>query len=175
MLTLPTGMIFQYAYTVDNLDAAMAHYGRHLHLGPWFLSEHFPGKDMRYRGAASSLDISIAMAFSGTMLIELIQQNDDSPSVYRDVIARQGYGFHHWGIASRDFDADVAHYEALGHAKASSCVAATGDRAAYMDTLSEMPGLVEFIEIGPVTEQMFGDWYRASQGWEGRDPVRRVG
>jgi len=68
------------------------------------------------------------------MMIELIQENSAAPSVYRETIEKRGYGFHHWGVATRDFDRSVAEYEAAGHELAFFARVPTGGRVAYMDT-----------------------------------------
>jgi hypothetical protein len=41
-----------------------------------------------------------------------------------------------------------------------------------MDTTALLPGYVEFIELGAGFEATFSKFYRASIGWEGKDPVR---
>ena len=170
----PGGAIVQFAYTVPDLAAAMDRYTRVRHLGPWFLVEHFAPADMMYRGAPSDVDYNLAIAFTGNVQIELIEQSGPTPSVYREVIDRAGYGFHHWGVASLDFDADVRELEAQGYEVAFSARAPAGGRFAYLDTTADLPGMVELIEMNPPTERMFTDWYRASVGWDGTDPVRRI-
>jgi hypothetical protein len=100
------------AYIVEDMEAAIDHWVRDARTGPWFLLEHFIGADHVYRGEPSQADVRIAMAFAGHMQIELIQPRDDQPSVYREMVERQGYGFHHIGIASEDVDAETAAYVA---------------------------------------------------------------
>ena len=41
-----------------------------------------------------------------------------------------------------------------------------------MDTTSDLPGYVELIELGAGFEAVFSQFYRASIGWDGEDPVR---
>jgi glutathione S-transferase len=86
----PRGGIIQMAYTVADIRAAIAYWIRDLKVGPWFLLDHFTGADPVYRGGPSQADVAIAMAFAGHMQIELIQPNDDHPSVYRETITRRG-------------------------------------------------------------------------------------
>ena len=112
------------------------------------------------------------MAFAGHMNIELIQLNNDAPSVYRELIERRGYGFHHWGRATWHFDRDVEQYRAAGHELAFICRVPSGGRVAYMDTTRELPGFVELIELGGAFESVFSRFYRASIDWDGVDPVR---
>jgi len=54
------------------------------------------------------------MAFAGHMSVELIQPEDGHPSVYKDIIERRGYGFHHLGVGVEDADAERRAYESRG-------------------------------------------------------------
>jgi hypothetical protein len=170
----PAGAIFQLAYTVPDLDAAIRHHVDLLGIGPWYLVEHFAASEMTYRGEPTSVDYNLALAFTGSAQIELIQQLDDSPSVYRDRIDHAGHGFHHWGIGTLTFDDEVCRLEAQGYEVAFSGRAPVGDRFVYFDTTAHLPGMVELIEMNPPTERMFTEWHLASIGWDGTDPIRRV-
>lgn len=109
------------------------------------------------------------------MCFELIVQNNDVPSVYRDVVERRGYGFHHWAVLTRTFDADVAHHQRAGMSLAFSGVAGVGARAGYMDATATLGGMIELIEITPKIEEFFGALHVAGQGWDGTEPVRTLG
>ena len=92
----PDDGVIQMAYVVPDVRAAMSAWVEKVKVGPWFLLEHFTGNDPKYRGRDSTADVAIAMSFAGHMNIELIQPNNEAPSVYREWIERRGYGFHHW-------------------------------------------------------------------------------
>ena len=168
----PDNGIIQMAYVVEDIHKSMELWASKLKVGPWFLLEHFTGEEPLYRGKPSRADIALAMSFSGHMNIELLQPNNDAPSVYREHIERRGYGFHHWGVATWNFDADVTRYKAAGHETAFICKVPSGGRVAYMDTVREMGGYTEFIELGGAFEDVFGRFYRASIGWDGKELVR---
>ena len=82
----PERGIIQMAYVVADIRAAMDQWTLDLHVGPWFLLDHFTGEDPTYRGAPSQAAVTLAMAFAGHMQIELLQPLDDHPSVYREAI-----------------------------------------------------------------------------------------
>lgn len=168
----PDDGIIQMAYVVENMQRAIEHWTRKLKTGPWFLIDHFTGVDAQYRGQPSRADVALAMSFAGHMNIELIQPNHDAPSVYRETIEKRGYGFHHFGVASANFDRDVERYRESGYDLAFSCRVPSGARVAYMDTTADLPGMVELIELGADFEPTFNRFYRASIGWDGSDPVR---
>ena len=168
----PDDGIIQMCYVVPDIQAAMSTWVAKLKVGPWFLLDHFTGDDPTYRGRNSTADVALAMSFAGHMNIELIQMNNDAPSVYREWIERRGYGFHHWGRATANFDRDVERYQAAGHDLVFLASVPSGGRVAYMDTTQELPGYVELIELGGGFEPVFSRFYRASIGWDGADPVR---
>ena len=107
------------------------------------------------------------------MNIELIQPNDDSPSVYREWIERRGYGFHHWGRATSNFDRDVAKYQAAGHDLVFLAGVPSGGHVAYMDTTADLPGYVELIELGAgfrgAVQQVLSRQHRL--GWRGSGAI----
>lgn len=168
----PHGGIIQMAYVVTDIRAAMEHWIADLKVGPWFLIDHFTGRDPVYRGRPSQADVTIAMAFAGHMLIELIQPNDDHPSVYRELLDRSGPGFHHFGIASSDIDRDVAGLAAKGYTLAFRAGVPTGGEVAYMDGGTDKPGFLEFIQATADMDATFTRFWQASRDWDGSDPVR---
>lgn len=168
----PVDGVVQMAYVVEDIHRAMRDWSARLKVGPWFLLENFRGVDPMYRGQQSSAEILLAMSFAGHMNIELIQQVNSAPSVYREVIEKRGYGFHHFGVATADFDGEVARHRNAGAELAFSLRVPSGGRVAYMDTTATLPGMTEVIELGPGFEPTFNRFYRASIGWDGADPIR---
>lgn len=171
----PANGIFQMAYTVENIHKAIEEWSNRLNVGPWFLLEHFTGEDPVYRGRPSKADVAIAMGFAGHMQIELIQPNDEQPSVYREAIEDGGYGFHHFGVGSHDFEADLKKLEDQGFELAFRAGVPTGGSVGYVDTRESLPGFLELIEVGDLMEQVFTRFYQASLDWDGSDPIRPFG
>jgi hypothetical protein len=170
----PYGSIVQIAYIVEDIESAIETYVARMNIGPWFIAGPFHPAKPVYRGKVAVPHVSLAVAYTGTVMIELIAQHDDTPSVFREVAKSRGYGFHHWGIAVENFDEQVADYLAKGYEIAFSDTAPMGMRVAYMDTLGELPGMVELIEGNAAFEGFFTPIYKASIGWDGRDPIRRA-
>ncbi len=168
----PVGGLIQMAYIVENLSLAVDQWVKQLNVGPWFVLDSFTGTDPIYRGAPSHADVAIGMAYSGSMLIELIQPKDEHPSVYREVRDQRGFGFHHFGLASHSFDEDLAAYGSRGFELAFLARVPTGGRVGYLDTHGQMPGFIELIEADAAMEAHFTGYRRAALGWNGSDPVR---
>ncbi len=168
----PANGVMQMAYVVKDIRREIHQWISKLNVGPWFLLEHFTGEHPVYRGKPSRADVAIAMSFAGHMNVELIQPNDDNPSVYKEVIDSRGHGFHHWGVASADVDADVKRYEAMGMEVAFRAGVPTGGDVAYMDTHGAMPGFVELIATNPLMDRAFSSFYGATLSWDGSNPIR---
>jgi hypothetical protein len=168
----PDNGIIQTAYIVEDIHSAMATWVRDLNVGPWFLLESFTGEDPVYRGEPSKAEVMLAMAFAGHMMIELIQLKDEHPSVYREYRDTRGFGFHHHGLATMQFEASQQEMESRGYELAFLARVPTGDRVAYYDTGGVTPGFIELIEGSPTMDAFFGGMYSAAVAWDGEDPVR---
>ncbi|NOX70847.1 MAG: VOC family protein [Gammaproteobacteria bacterium] len=173
-MSQPDNQIMQIAYVVDDLDRALEHWTKSMGIGPFFVMEGLEIVDPRYRGQPTDIDITIALGYSGSMCVELIRQNDDGPSVYRELLDRTGCGgFHHWGIGTEQFDEEVARYQSRGYDEVFTGKVAVGDRYAYMDTQEDLGGMIELIKLTPVVRELFGNLEAAATDWDGSDPVRR--
>ena len=106
----PVNTIGQIAYITRDLDASLKHWTEVLTVGPFFLINSSGIENMHYRGEPTDADITAALSYNGSMCVEVIQQHDDSPSVYKEIMDRRGPGFHHWGFMTDSFDAEVERY-----------------------------------------------------------------
>jgi len=172
----PLGAIMQVAYIVDDLEAAAMHWVKNLNVGPWMIMEHFPAENMKYYDEPTDIDLSIALAYSGSMCFELIFQHNDVPSVYADCVEKDGIGcFHHWAVSTETFEEDVARHKANDHKVAFSgeVVPVGRKRFAYIDTMAPLRGMIELIELNDAVEDLFAGVRELSQEWDGADPIRR--
>jgi hypothetical protein len=146
-----------------------------LGIGPWFVFSRLPGDNPIYRGRPSRAQATAALAFAGSMQIELIQPLDDEPSVYRETIDRRGYGFHHFGRATWTYAADRDDYLARGHELALELSLPGGGKLCYIDTGGQLPGFIELMGLTEALAAMFSGFEQAATNWDGRDPIRIVG
>ncbi|MEX6723732.1 VOC family protein [Parapedomonas caeni] len=173
----PENGVIQMAFIVPDIKAALPAYAKQLNVGPWFVIEHFAFDWVRYRGQPTDVDLTLALGFSGGMMFELIQQNNDVPSVYTEVRDQRGWGFHHFAVACtpQSYDDVLKGYLADGYDLALEAEVAVGGRAAYVDSRRDLPGMIELIEVTPKVEALFTPMRLANVGWDGSDPVRIVG
>lgn len=171
----PVGSIVQFAYVVENIEETMIQYVERLRVGPWFVRGPFQPPAGGYRGQPTKPTLSVARAFAGHVMLELIAQHDDAPSVFNDGLEDRRYGFHHWATVTTTFDDDVARYVSLGYEEAFSDRLPSGSRVVYLDARRDLPGMIELVEHTDAQERVYAEMYRAALGWDGRDPIRREG
>lgn len=175
---VPGRHVMQVAILVEDIESACMNWVRTTGIGPFLHVAHIRLDEYSHRGKpASGLDFSVAIAQWGGVQIELVEQHCDSPSAYRDTIARgvgvngQG-GFHHLAIYTGEYDAAYAHYVDQGFPVAVEGSFA-GFRFSYIDTTATIGCMIELIEENPIQGEFFARVAAAAQGWDGvTDPVR---
>jgi hypothetical protein len=50
-----------------------------------------------------------------------------------------------------------------------------GAKTCYIDTTKTLGFMTELITANPVAEMVFGKFRKAAEGWDGKDPIRRLG
>ena len=170
-MTQPLYTVRQLAYVVRDLDAALDYWTGMLKVGPFFRMDHAPLTDQRFYGKPSNVDISIALGNSGDLQIELIQQHNDEPSVYKEFLDAGRVGVHHFGLMPVDYAATCAQYVANGHRAAFQCTLGGAERT-YFDTGASVGHYIELWDNHSVFKDLFLMVEDAAKGWDGRDPVR---
>jgi catechol 2,3-dioxygenase-like lactoylglutathione lyase family enzyme len=169
------GNIRQNGYVVRDIEAAMQHWVEVLGVGPFFYMPHIACTSFEYRGRPGDPDISIALANSGDLQIELIQQHCDSPTLYKDFLDAGREGLQHVSAWDADIDATVDRLTAAGHRIAQRGSMQGGvvkfvyfDTEAHPGTVFEISNMAGDLEYIPA---MVAD---AARDWDGSDPVRKI-
>lgn len=161
--------IVQNAYVVKNLRVAIEKWSDSLGLGPFYAVENSRFNCI-YRGQGSQLELSVAMAQSGPLNIELIEQINDVPSVYRDIYPKGGEGFHHICLFTDNLEADKTHYRSLGYE-----IAFEGDmgvyKFCYVDSFSSMGHMIELVEDTPEIRGVYEKVRKGAETWQGGELV----
>ncbi len=164
----------QIAYHVADPERAAHGYARAFGWGPFFLLEHIALSSCLYRGSPAVFDHSSAYGQAGEMMIELISQHDDSPSVLRDLFARDAVGVHHVAHFVADLPAALDQGRAAGSDIALDAWTATGTHFAMLDTSRELGHMIELYEGTDDLLKFYRYVRRASDGWNGAEPLRRL-
>jgi len=158
--------LFQEAYFVDNIDKAAEHWAKCFGAGPFFAARHHKTEEFTYRGTEVEADVSYAFGYLGDMMIQLIEQHDDQPSIYRDMYQRGEEGFHHIAYLVSDFAAERQRWLDLGYELATELYADEVN-AAYFDTRSLNGGFTEIHGDPSHIMGIFAVWKRAHDAWDG--------
>jgi hypothetical protein len=166
------GDIVQNGYVVRDIQAAMRHWIEVLGVGPWYYIERLPVTDFRYKGEPSPVDVSLALANSGALQVELIQQRNDAPSMYRDFLNAGHEGLQHIGYGTYNFEADLARLLSSGYTVGQSGQIATRGPFVYLQTEAHPGTVVEVFDLAGGRAQVFARIAAAARNWDGKDPIR---
>jgi hypothetical protein len=173
LMTQP-GTLIENAYVVPDLDAALDVWIGAGNAGPFFLVEHaLPATGCTHRGRPTPLHTRVAFGVSGTMTIELVQQMNDAPSVFTEMLEGRGAGLHHLKYATPSRSAEVERLKRLGFDEVATLSSAGPERMiSFIDTRAAMGAFMEVMDYAmwrPSHQALLA----AHQGWDGRtDPLR---
>ena len=168
------GAVRQNGYVVRDIEAAMQHWINVMGVGPWFYIERVQTDYYRHRGVDSNLEMSIAMANSGDLQIELIQQRNDAPSMYKEFLDAGHEGLQHMSFWTTDYqrvyDDALARGYRIGH---EGQIGGEKGRFVYFDTELHPGTVVELSDISGPKGAYFEFIRQAAQNWDGQNPIRR--
>src|SRR6187455_139580 len=101
------GPVMQLGFVVPDLDQAMEHWTGTVGVGPFFVLSHIQFAEVLYRGKPTDADISVAVAQWGEVQVELIQQFNESPSIYSHFPYRAQGGLQHVGVMTHSVQDDL--------------------------------------------------------------------
>jgi Glyoxalase/Bleomycin resistance protein/Dioxygenase superfamily len=166
------GEMRQVGIVVRDIDKAMRHWAEVCGVGPWFYAERLPLTAYRYKGSAHDLPhLSIALANSGDVQLELIQQRCKTPSLYWDFLDAGHEGMQHWSSWPENY------HEIRERALRTGWqIGQEGDspRGPFIYFLNEgHPGtIIEMAEATSARMRIFDQVRAAALTWDGSDPIR---
>lgn len=171
MSVLP-GPIRQIGYVVTDLDRAIQGWVE-LGVGPWFVTRGLPMRVL-YRGEPCEIALSLAMSNSGDLQIELLQQDDDTSSIFTEFLASNRPGYHQLAYWTTDFDATMTAVEDAGWPVVWSGGEGFGVRFAYVEPPNTPATVIEISELTDATAASAEFIRDAAAGWDGSDPIRNL-
>ena len=172
MLPLPDG-IAQVCYVVRDLDRAIATWTRIFRAGPFYVADFKLEEGQHYRGAPTRLDVRVALGYSGSLNIELLQPRHSRPSIFHEMLDTSGEGIHHVWLRCANLDAEIARFAALGCPVVAGGPVPGIGRSYFIDTLSTLGVFTELQELSEAVYIALDEMHQAHLSWDGRtDPVR---
>lgn len=167
------GPLRQMGFVVRDIEGAMRHWVEVVGVGPWFYVDRLPVTSFTYRGARhDGIHISVALANSGDVQLELIQQRCDTPSMYREFLAAGHEGLQHWSSWPEDYDAIYKRARETGYTIGQEGDSPRG-RFVYFGNEGHPGTVIEMAHLTPTRRRIFDQIREAAVGWDGRDPIRR--
>jgi catechol 2,3-dioxygenase-like lactoylglutathione lyase family enzyme len=173
MSSVLPGPIRQIGYVVTDLDRAIASW-LELGVGPWFVMRGLT-IPANYRGRPCEITQSLAMAHSAGLQVELIAQDDDTPSIFTEFLSTHGQGFHQLAYWAEDFDAAMESVRAAGWPVVWSGGGDLGVKFAYLEPPNSPAAIIEISELTETMAGMAAYMTDAAANWDGSDPIRELG
>lgn len=167
----PFGAIMQLAYVVADLDKALDYWIKVMGAGPFFTGDFEP-HDQIYRGRKTSAQLTTALGAYKDMHIELVRQNNDAPSVFRETRDRGSFAVHHVFAVEPDYDAALARYARGGCLPAQTSTHPIIGRIAMVDARDTMGCFVEIVDYTTTCCAINEAVWAAHDHWDGADPLR---
>jgi Glyoxalase/Bleomycin resistance protein/Dioxygenase superfamily len=169
------GPVRQNGYVVRDIQAAMDHWIKVIRVGPWYYIDRVKTDYFRHRGRDSDLEMSIALANSGDLQIELIQQRNDAPSMYQEFLDAGREGLQHMSFWTTDYQALYDRALALGYKVGhEGQIGGEQGRFAYFDTEAHPGTVIEISDISGGKGRFFERIRKAAADWDGSDAIRLV-
>jgi catechol 2,3-dioxygenase-like lactoylglutathione lyase family enzyme len=169
------GHVIQLAFVPADMEAALTFWTQTIGAGPFFALEHIQMEAPRYKGAPLDIDFSIMMGYWGDIQIELIQQHNDTPSIYTTWLREGQQGLHHVCIVADD----MAHARQVcaqaGATVEQEAILPGGGEVIYVDTGGGPGTMVEIVKPPEGLLAAFAMFREAARTWDGSEPVRRLG
>lgn len=170
------GSVCQNGYVVRDIEAAMDHWINVMGVGPWFYIEDVKTDWFKHRGVPSDVKMSIALANSGDLQIELIQQRNNAPSLYKEFLDAGHEGLQHVAYWTHDYkdlyDKALSLGYTVGH---EGSIGGEQGGFAYFDTQAHPGTIIEISDISGAKGQSFAQIRQASQDWDGSNPITKIG
>lgn len=167
------GELRQIGIVIRDIEAAMQHWIEVCGVGPWYYTDKLPVTRFHYTDQQfDDIHLSVALANSGDVQLELIQQRCDTPSMYQDFLGARHEGMQHWSSWPEDYDDRLEHALANGYS-----VGQAGDTPrgpfVYLHQEGHPGTVIEMAHMTDARRRIFDAVRAAAVDWDGADPIRR--
>lgn len=165
MTQKPMSRINQIAYMVPDLQAAIDWWTAVMGVGPFFIFPPFDVVKGDYRGQAHIAEFGAAIAYSGDLMVELIEPR--GPSIFQEFLADGRKGIHHLCVFTDDLAAAEAWIGARGGTRLQGATFADGSALAYYAMDADETVILEVAQLRPEVQGLFAAIEQAGATWDG--------
>jgi len=167
----PNRDFMQLCWVVPDLQFAIDSWVRNAGVGPFFCFDGVAFADGRYRGRPAKFPaVTAAIAYAGSLQIELVCQDNDDPGIFRDLFSHGQSGLHHMALNCQDYEAERDAYIA-GGAELAFEGRLDGTRTSWVDTSPTLGFMIELLEASPARQKVFAAMRAAAEAWDGKQPT----
>ncbi len=162
----PLGPPAQIAYVVHDVRQAAQQWADVYGAGPFFVLDHIDVRNVLYRGKSGQFDHSSAFGQWGSIMVELLC---DHGGLFGD-----HHGVHHVAHLVPDLAEARRWCSKSGFPEAMSATTATGMPFVFHDATATLGHYIELYEPNPRVVSLYQMVAKASEGWDGTDPIRSL-
>jgi catechol 2,3-dioxygenase-like lactoylglutathione lyase family enzyme len=166
MAKAPYGTFNQVAYMVPDLQAAIDWWTESMGVGPFFIFPAFDVAAGDYRGESHVAEFGAAVAYSGEVMVELIEPR--GPSIFQEFLAEGRKGVHHICAFTEDMAQTQAWIVAKGGTRLQGARFADGSEVAYYDMAGDENVILEIAALKPEVLGLFAAIKAAGAAWDGK-------
>ncbi len=159
----------QVAYFVNDIRATAARMAATVGAGPFYVIENIRLDWCQHRGEPSDFVHSSAYGQWGDSMLELVQQEGEGDSPFRDMYRPGEEGIHHMACFVDSIDETIAEYEQRGIPLAARAMAEQGTEFAFIDTRSLLGHMLEIYVASEALSGFYDLVRTSSEGWNGTD------
>ena len=161
----------QMCWVVPDLRAAIDSWAGGTGVGPFFWFDGVDCVGGRYRGRAAEFPrVTAAIAYAGEVQIELVEQDNDDPGVFRDLFSAGQSGLHHMALICKDYESERDTYVRAGADLAFEGTIGNS-RTCWVDTSATLGFMVELLESSAARDAGFAAMRAAAEAWDGLTPI----
>ena len=165
------GEVMQIAFVPQDFEGALRYWTEAMGVGPFYVQPRLSIPTMKYKGEPTQAVFTIAIAYWGEIQIELIEQHNDAPSIYKEWRDGGHEGVNHNCILVDDIMEARRVAEEAGMAVVQE-VPGEGWGVLYVDTGGGPGTILEIIQPNEGMLARFGRIKADSMNWDGSDPIR---
>jgi catechol 2,3-dioxygenase-like lactoylglutathione lyase family enzyme len=168
MSMMPTSRtpLNQTAFITADLEKAIDYWTDTMGVGPFFVFPPLEAVKGDYRGTDRIVEFGAAIAYSGELIVELIEPR--GPSLFQEFLDRGGKGVQHLAAFAEDMPAARAEIEAKGGKRLQGSTFADGSEVAYFAMTPDESIILEIAVLKPEPLGLFAAIKAAGAAWDGK-------
>ena len=166
--------IAQVAYFVDDIENQARKMAATFGAGPFYIVRDIKLAWGEHRGKSCPFVHSSAYGQWGDIMLELVQQDSDGPSPFRDLYPPGKTGLHHVATIVENLPEAYQYFAQHNIHLATRAMTQTGTEFSFLDATDTLGHFIEVYESSDALLSFYDKIRNASHHWNGNEPVRTI-